>query len=84
MICSQISTVKRVINDLQKESIEKEKIKNVKVSFLFDEVIRPELEIGISTKYDKLIKVMEDSDDITTNYLAEVLKGKLMCTYMHT
>ena len=73
---------KNVINDLQKESIQRERIKTGKVIILFDAVIRPELEIGISTKYDKLIKVMEDSDDIRTNYLAEVLKGKLMCTYI--
>ena len=74
---------KNVIVDVQKETIQKEKMKNVKVSFLFDEVIIPELKIGISTKYDNLIKVMEASDDSTANSLVEVLKGKLVCLCTH-
>ena len=72
-----------VINDVQKENIQKEKLKEGKISYLFDEVIKPELERGISTKYDNLIKVMEASNDIVTNYLAKVLKGKFIRTYMY-
>ena len=69
-----------VINDVQRENIQKEKLKKGKISYLFDEVIKPELESGISTKYDNLIKVMEASDDIVTNYLAGNLKGKFIRT----
>ena len=75
---------KKVISDVQKEHIEKEKYKMGKVSFLFDEVIKPELVIGISTKYDNLIKVMEDSDDSTAVCLAGLLKSKsyiYVCMY---
>ena len=66
----------KVINVVQKEYIEKGKYKKGKVSFLFDEVIIPELKIGISTKYNNLIKVMEASDDSTANHLAGLLKVK--------
>ena len=78
---------KKVISGVQKEDIQKEKLKKGKVSLLFDEVIKPELVIGISTKYDNLIKVMEASDDSTAKHLAGVLKGKfiraLTCTYKY-
>ena len=73
---------RKVIGDVQKEAIEKEKYKKGKVSFLFDEVIKPELESGISTKYDNLIKVMEASDDSTANHLAGLLKSKFI--HIHT
>ena len=49
-----------------------------KVSFLFDEVIKPELAIGVSTKYNNLIKVMETSDDSTAKHLAVLLKGNFI------
>ena len=65
-----------VIDDVQKETIQKKELKSGKVFFLFDEVIKPELKKGISTKYDNLIKVMEDSDDITANNLAGLIKVK--------
>ena len=66
---------KKVINDEQKEEIQKKTLKKDKVSLLFD-VIKSELEVGISTKYDNLIKVMKASDDSTAKRLADLLEGK--------
>ena len=54
---------KEVINQEQKEAIQVKNLRSKKISFLFDEVIIPELEAGISTKYDNLIEVMKASDD---------------------
>ena len=51
-------------------------MKKEKVDYLFDEVIKPDLKIDSSTKFDNLIKVMKDSDDTTVNYLAaKLLEG---------
>lgn len=69
---------KKVINGVERETIEKEKLKKEKVSILFNGVIIPELESGITTKYDNLIKVMEVSGDTTAHRLAGLLKGKCM------
>ena len=74
---------KKVISGVQKENIQKEKLKKGKVSFLFDEVIIPGLQSGTSTKYNNLIKVMDASDDTTANRLAGILKGKFIATYMY-
>ena len=65
---------KRVINDEQKEDLQKKRLKREKVSFLFDDIIVPELEAGGSAKFDKLIKVMEESDDLTAQHLAKRIK----------
>ena len=73
---------KMVIDDGQKEAIQKKDLRKEKVSYLFSEVITPELDSGIHTKYDNLIKVMEDSDDTTAHHLARVLKGSYY-TYMY-
>ena len=65
-----------VINDDQKEVIQKKSLKKDKVFFLFDDVIKPGLKVGITTKYDNLIKVMKASDDEVANHLADLLEGK--------
>ena len=67
---------KKVIDDGQKEEIQKKTLKKDKVSFLFDDVIKPELVLGVSTKYDNLIKVLEAGDS-TTKRIADLLEGKL-------
>ena len=80
---------KKVINDEQKEEIQKKTMKKDKVSILFDDVIKPELVVGVSTKYDNLIEVMKSSDDSTAKHLANLLEGKscsfyaCVCEYMH-
>ena len=66
---------KKVVNDVQKEDIHMKKSRKDKVSYLFDNVVIPELDIGASTKYNNLIKVMEASDDTTAKHLAKLLKG---------
>ena len=67
---------KNVINDEQKEKIEKKTMKKDRVSFLFDDIIIPELKIDVSTKYDSLIEVMKTSDYSTAEPLAHLLEGK--------
>ena len=72
---------KEVIDQEQKEAIQVKKLRSKKVSFLFDEVIIPELEAGISTKYDNLIEVMKASDDSLAKHLVELLQGNYVCNY---
>ena len=76
---------KKVISDVQKEEIQKKTMKKDKVSLLFDDVIKPELVVGVSTKYDNLIEVMKASDDSTAKHLAKLLEGKLcnFCVYVN-
>ena len=66
---------KEVIDKEQKEAIQGKSLRKEKVSYLFDEVIVPELEAGISTKYDNLIEVMKTSDDTLDKRLVELLQG---------
>ena len=72
---------KEVIDQEQKEAIRVKSLRKEKVSFLFDEVIIPELEAGISTKYDNLIEVMKSSDDSLAKRLVELLQGNYVCNY---
>ena len=71
-------SAKKVIDDVQKEEIQMKKLKKDKVSFLFDDIIKPELELGVSTKYDNLIEVLEAGDS-TAKRIVDLLEGKL-CT----
>lgn len=66
---------KKVINSDEKEAIEKKQLKREKVSILIDQVIKPELEAGIFTKFDNFIKVLDDSDDSTAKRLSDLLNG---------
>ena len=74
---------KKVINDEQKEEIQKKTMKKDKVSLLFDDVIKPELVVSVSTKYDNLIEVMKASDDSTAKHLVSLLEGKSFNFYMY-
>ena len=65
---------KKVITDDEKVQLEVKKLKKEKISFLFVEVINPELHAGDSTKFDSLIKVMEASGDNTAIQLAKLLR----------
>ena len=67
---------KKVISVEQKEKIEKKTLKKDKVSYLFDDIIIPELNIDVSTKYDNLIEVMKTCNDSTAKHLANSLEGK--------
>ena len=75
---------KGVIDSEQKQVIHSKVLKKDKVSFLFDQIIIEELDSGISTKYDNLIKEMEDSDDTTANHLARLLQGTYACNFTST
>ena len=74
---------KRVINDDEKEAIQNKRLKKDKVSFLFDEVIKPQLKTGVSTKFDSMVEVMDASDDSTAWRLSEKLQGTIIATYVH-
>ena len=58
-------------------------MKKDKVSLLFDDIIEPELVVGVSTKYDNLIEVMKASDDYTAKHLANLLEGKSCSFYVY-
>lgn len=62
-----------MIHTEQKDKIKKELMRKDKVGYFLDTVILPELQIGYSVKYDKLITVMKFSDDTTAQYLADEL-----------
>ena len=65
---------KDVINDQEKAQLGVKKLNEEQVSFLFEKVINPGLHAGDSTKFDKLIKVMEASDNSTAKYLTKFLR----------
>lgn len=66
---------KKVIDEEEKKAMQKEKLERNKVSFLFDQVVLPELENGVNIKYDSIINVLEESENSTVKNLAKLLKG---------
>ena len=65
---------KEVITDQQKAQLGVKTLRKEQVSFLFEEVINPDLHGGDSKKFDNLIKVMEANDDSTAKHLAKLLR----------
>ena len=67
----------RVISAAQKQRINLLDDRD-KIEYILDEVIIPELRIGIAKSFKGFIEVMEDSEDIDTRATAKML-GMLIC-----
>ena len=48
-----------------------------KAQHFLDEVIKPSLKIGYTEQFDKLISIIESSDNPTLQFLAQQIRGRL-------
>lgn len=57
-----------------KSSIDALDTQKQKAEYFLDHVIKPGLEVGYTEQFDKMLNVMETSDDPTVNFVADEIR----------